>query len=339
MAVIGSHSGTASAVDSISDLDGFTIRDYSFPASSNYAPLQDDEFGFDPPQMKPSPLSNYQVYSPPDDFPMSEWPEFERSDDLKPPTETPVNLDAYEMDKFINSTVPNANTAVARFGQMTPPRSDSADSNDPKTEEKTSPKSVAPERRKRSKAQPKEEDPSPSTSSATAPKRKRKSLKKASPVMERADSPEDNKRRQSLEKNRVAAAKCRINKKEKTEQLQRDSHEKAIENAYLKDELLRMKAEVQRMNAAVLAHANCEGCKSPAEIQAHLSSLSNDFFSQQMAMSTHGFSEYPGVNFPGLAVLPDSFFTNTDPSQMLHPPLPEFNRTAEFEVQSPMQTD
>ena len=42
------------------------------------------------------------------------------------------------------------------------------------------------------------------------------------------DNVEDEKRKTSLEKNRLAAAKCRVNKKEGIEALQRDSHDKAI---------------------------------------------------------------------------------------------------------------
>lgn len=336
------HSGPSSAVDSINDLDGYTIRDYNFPSANSFTPVQDDDFGFDPPAIKAGSLNNYQVYSPPTDLSLPDWPDFQREDDLKPSTEMPLNLDAYEMDKFINSTLPNPTTAVARFGQMTPPRSNSAASTDSvKFEEKAlSPKSMAPEapRRKRSKAQPKEEAPAPGTSTTNTPGRKRKSSKKAS-VSERSESPEEQKRKQSLEKNRLAAAKCRMNKKEKTEQLQRDSHDKAVQNAYLKDQVMRMKDEIQQMNAILLAHANCEGCKSPEEIQAHLSHLGNDFFSSHMSMGASNFGDFSQMSFPDLSMMPDSYFASANPNPMLNPPLPEFNRTGEFEVHTPMHTD
>ncbi len=338
MAAMGSLSGASSAVDSINDLDGYTLTDYNFPASTSFGTLQEDEFGFDPPQLKSSSLSNYQVYSPPgDDLSLPEWPGFERDEDLKTSTEGRLDLDAYEIDKYINASVPNANTAVARFGQMTPPRSNSAASTDSKSEDKPSPKSCPPERRKRSKTQAKEaETTATSTATTAAPGRKRKSSKKSlSAASDKDDRVEEQKRKQSLEKNRLAAAKCRINKKEKTEQLQRDSHDKAVQNAYLKDQVMRMKDEIQQMNALILAHANCEGCKFPQEIQAHLNNLGNDFFSQQMGLAAPNFTDYTPMDFSAVPAV-DNFFTSTSPN---HPPLPEFNRPAEFEVHTPMQAD
>jgi hypothetical protein len=337
MAAIGSLSGTSSAVDSISDLDGYTITDYNFPASNNFGTLQEDDFGFDPPQLKPSSQSNYQVYSPPDDLSMPEWPGFEHDEDLKQSNEGRLDLDAYEIDKYINASLPDVNTAVARFGQMTPPRSNSTASTDSKSEDKLSPKSGPPERRKRSKTQTKEaETTATSTTTTATPGRKRKSSKKSlSTASDKDDRVEEQKRKQSLEKNRLAAAKCRINKKEKTEQLQRDSHEKAIQNAYLKDQVMRMKDEIQQMNALILAHANCEGCKSPQGIQTHLNNLGNDFFTQQMSLAAPSFNDYPAMDFSAVPAV-DNFFTGASPN---HPPLPEFNRPADFEVHTPMQTD
>ncbi|KAI1619974.1 hypothetical protein EDD37DRAFT_654082 [Exophiala viscosa] len=336
------HSGPSSAVDSINDLDGYTIRDYNFPSSNSFTPGQDDDFGFDPPAVKAASLNNFQVYSPPNDLSMPEWPDFQRDDDLKPSTEIPLNLDAYEIDKFINSTLPNSTTAVARYGQMTPPRSHSAASTDSvKHEEKVlSPKSAAPEgpRRKRSKVQTKEEEPATSTSTPATSGRKRKSSKKS--ALERSDSPEEQKRKQSLEKNRLAAAKCRMNKKDKTEQLQRDSHDKAVQNAYLKDQVMRMKDEIQQMNAVLLAHANCDGCRSPEEIQAHLSNIGNDFFSSHMSMGASNYQQdFSQMSFPDLQMMPDSYFSSANHNGMLNPPLPEFSRGGEFEVTTPMQTD
>jgi len=50
------------------------------------------------------------------------------------------------------------------------------------------------------------------------------------------------------------------------DQLQLDSHDKAVQNVYLKDQVLRTKVEIRQVNALSLAHANCGGCKSPEEI-------------------------------------------------------------------------
>ncbi len=341
MGTLESQSGMSSAPASISDLDGFTIRDYQFPPGSHYAAGPDDDFGFDPPKIKPHPLNISQAYSPPNDLSMSGWPEFERDDDLKPSLEAPLNLDGYEMDKFISSTLPNSDTAVSRYGQVTPPRSTSAASADLKSEEKLSPKSLPADRRKRGKARPKPTDtplpaPSPSTTATATTGRKRKSTRRPSSTDD-GEVGDDHKRKQSLEKNRLAAAKCRVNKKEKTDRLQRDSHDKAVENAYLKDQVMRMKDEIQQMNSMLLAHANCDGCKSPDEIQAHLTALDQQFFTQQLALG-HPYGDYSQMDYAGLPAM-DSYFSGTAPNQLIHPPLPEFNRTAEFEVHTPMPTD
>jgi hypothetical protein len=76
-----------------------------------------------------------------------------------------------------------------------------------------------------------------------------------------------------VRKSRISLRSKGPPKPQKTEQLQRDSHDKAVQNSYLKDQVMRMKDEVQRMNAILLAHANCEGCRSSEGLQAHLSQL------------------------------------------------------------------
>ncbi|ETI20865.1 hypothetical protein G647_07208 [Cladophialophora carrionii CBS 160.54] len=102
---------------------------------------------------------------------------------------------------------------------------------------------------------------------------------------------------------------------------------------------MRLKDEIQQMNAILVAHANCDGCKSPEEIQAHVTALGNEFFSQQLALTGTNFADYQQMHFSGLPTLPDNFFSNSAADPMLHPPLPEFNRSAEFEVHTPLPTD
>lgn len=320
------RSGPSSGIPSLSDLDGYTLRDYQFPPTS-YPPSNDDNFGFDPPSAKPTIMNMYQTYSPPNDLSMSGWPEFEREGDIKETVEPPMDLDAFDVDKFISSTLPSSGTAVARFGQMTPPRSNSSVSSHSR-DKAMSPK-TGPERKK-SKAQAK------STEGAAKPGRKRKSARKASISSDISEPLDGSKRKQSLEKNRLAAAKCRINKKEKTEQLQRDSHDKAVQNSYLKDQVMRMKDEVQQMNAMLLAHVNCEGCRSPEGLQAHFSQLGSDFFNpQNMNNSVPNFLDYPQMDYSPLSAAQDNFFPSTTRGSMVNPPLPEFNRGAEFEVHTP----
>lgn len=335
-----STSAHSSAAPSVTDLDGYTLRDNLF---NSYGPPEDDEFGFDPPEQKPTYPKLEHTYSPPEpnDLSLGGWPGFEREEDLKQPQH------AYEIDKLISQNLPNASNAISRYGQVTPPRTNSTDSGlgtDPSSASASPKSTAAPERRKRtSKVQVK--DPAPATAT-TSSGRKRKTTRKAALNVEQAPSPDDAKRKASLEKNRLAAAKCRVNKKEKTEQLQRDSHDKAVHNAFLKDQVMHMKEEIQQMNAILLAHANCKGCKAPDEIQKHLSHLSNDFLTNQMPSQMNqqpAYGEYPQMSMddmPSISqppMMPDSYFEHD--SGMLHPPLPDFDRSADFEVHTPMQTD
>jgi hypothetical protein len=340
------HSGPSSTVASVSDLDGFTIGRDSF--LNAYNPNEHDEFGFDPPEEKLSNLSRFdQAYSPPEQND-NLWPGFEREEDLKHPLQS-------ELDKY-SRALPGTNNSISRFGQVTPPRTNSTDSSGSVADTaansaSASPKSTAPERnRRRAKPQTKDSETSVSTTSSG---RKRKSTRKATASVEQHSGPDDTKRKASLEKNRLAAAKCRINKKEKTEQLQRDSHDKAVHNAFLKDQVMQIKEEIQQINAMLLTHANCKGCKNPDEIQKHLSQLSADFMTSHVPVSVSAapsnYGDYPSMTLdempPGLdhaQMMSDSYFPTLDSehdSSLLNPPLPDFDRDGEFDVHTPMQTD
>jgi len=287
-------------------------------------PADPEEFGFDP-TPRGVPLAKMeQTFTPP-----------ENNDDMMefsfdPVTKTqPFDLSRYEsraltLDR-VAQAIPNSAAAISRYGQVTPPRSNSESSMEKIAEQK-------PTRQRRStKASIKEEAPQPAPTG-----RKRRNTRKNSTAM--AGNPEESeKRKQSLEKNRLAAAKCRINKKEKTEQLQRDSHEMAMTNAYLKETVMRMKEEVQQMNALLLSHAKCEGCKSPEDIQKHLNVLGNGFLAHRMQGLSHDVFGFPGMPLDEHSDgEQDSYFSPaTDPS-LLNPPLPEFDREPEFDVTTPM---
>ena len=322
------QSVSSSAAPSISDLDGFTLgRDYNYPMTNSYMAVDQDEFGFDPPAQKASYTKFNQTYSPPE---MGDWPGFEAQEDTK---ETKQGMPGhYQIDRMIAQTLPNATTAISRFGQVTPPRTNSTSSEDNVKAEET-PRASG---RKRTKTQPAD-----SAAPKATPGRKRKTSKKSAANAEQGKSPEDTKRKASLEKNRVAAAKCRINKKEKTEQLQRDSHEKGLHNAFLRDQVMRMRTEVQQMHSILLAHANCEGCKSPDEIQKHLANLGQEYMANQML--NDDYNDYSQMEMDDMreGAMVDDYFSSMSPEDptMLHPPLPEFNRSAEFEVHTPMLTE
>jgi hypothetical protein len=321
-----SQSGASSGVPSISDLDGYTIRDYSFTGNNSYFPADTDEFGFDPPEERGAYGKLQQQLSPADSTasPMSDWPDFEDRDHER----KQKGFDnAHPLDRMMIDSLPNPATALSRYGQVTPPRTDSTGSIETVKHGSQSPMSKGSERPRR-KTKTKEAELPPATASG----RKKKTSKKAAANIEANNTAEDSKRKASLEKNRLAAAKCRVNKKEKTEQLQRDSHDKAVHNAYLRSQIASMSEEVRQLNTILLAHASCEGCKSPEEIQKHLQQLGADFLPGFGNMQVDGLPQVSGQ-------LPGYFDMPTSDSSMLNPPLPDFDRSGDFEVHTPMQAD
>ena len=322
------RSGPSSTVASISDLDG-----YSFPNNS-YISADQDEFGFDPPEQKSIHHRVNQTLSPPEDNVASpeDWPGFERDDDRRHEARQ-----MYHFDRLATQDLPISATAIRRFGQVTPPRTNSASSIQTPTHEGSVSPRTSTNSGKRKSAKLIQDSAAPAP---TASGRKRKNSRKSAANADSTTSNgEDSKRKASLEKNRLAAAKCRVNKKEKTELLQRDSHDKAVHNAYLKEQVMRMKEEVQQLNALLLAHASCDGCKSPEDIQKHLQELSAEYIPHQMSID--GYPNYEEMAMDGMPPSGDSdgsYFSITPHDRsLLNPPLPDFDRSADFEVHTPMQ--
>lgn len=310
----------------ISDLDGFSMHGdlgYSAMQSQPYRPDADD-FGFDPaPKRSTYSTRTGQTYSPIDNN--DTFGDFSFDPVKEERLRSPIR--ALELDRMVAQNIPNTDAAISRYGQVTPPRSNS----ESLTEKPIEQKPARPRRSTKSSVKEDSVQPAPTG-------RKRRNTRKNSTAS--VGSPEeDDKRKQSLEKNRLAAAKCRVNKKEKTEQLQRDSHDKAVQNAFLKEQVMRMKEEVQQMNALLLNHANCEGCKSPQDIQKHLSHLGNEFFAQHMQGLSHEYADFANMPFEQPEMEHDHYFTPTTDSSMMNPPLPEFDREPEFDVRTPMHND
>ena len=254
--------GTSLAVPSISDLDGYIIRPYSFPTNSSYEPADQDEFGFDPPPQKTL-YPKMFTHGPPEDIDslLGGRPGFELENDR----EQQCLEQTYDMDKV----TPQSLTSNAIAPKTNP--SGSVESVSHSNEFFPISSSECCRTSKQTKR--------PEPIATTTPRRKRKNTRKA--AANAKSTVEDSKRKVSLEKNRLAAAKCRVNKVEKTEQLQRNCHDKAVYNKFLKNELLRMNEEIQQLNVILLAHSDCEGCKSPEEIQQYLLELGTEYLTRQ----------------------------------------------------------
>lgn len=306
-------------INTTGDLDGFSMcsSDYSYPPIQppTFPQAAGDDFGFDPSPSRfdfGSYPTKAEINSPPDEDDALNAFSF---DAVKPERTHATDLDKlHQLQSTANS--------VMRHGQVTPPRSNSEPSIGKPTDQK-------PQRQRRStKATIKEEAQNQAPSSG----RKRRNTRKSS-VVSAGCPEEDEKRKQSLEKNRLAAAKCRVNKKEKTEQLQRDSHDKACQNAFLNEQVMRMKEEIQQMNALLLQHANHEGCKSSEDIQVHLNNMSHDFYPSHMGIP-HDFAAFGGMS----EMEQNSYFSPASDMSLMNPPLPEFDRDADFDVSTPLHS-
>jgi len=73
-----------------------------------------------------------------------------------------------------------------------------------------------------------------------------------------------------LEKNRIAAAKCRINRKEKVEQMQQDSHEKVKKNKQLRRLIESMEDEIHTLTVYLSAHAQSSECEKADQLKLAL---------------------------------------------------------------------
>jgi hypothetical protein len=80
----------------------------------------------------------------------------------------------------------------------------------------------------------------------------------------------DKRKEVSLEKNRVAAAKCRVKKKEKDEQMLQDSRLKVKENKELHDMVQEMEVEMSTLTTFLTAHLDSSSCKQPDQLKETL---------------------------------------------------------------------
>jgi hypothetical protein len=207
----------------------------------------------------------------------STWRGFLQDDTVSPVGgQSVVGGTPYETDNLTVQALPTTRTAHSRSGLISPPESNPASS--PKINNNNKGlhyKYKRPKKRRRSlvKSEQAGSDLASASQSSTSG-RMRKSIHKTSPKTPdsscRADPSEDIKRARLLEMNRLAAAKCRINKKQKVEQLKQDSRDKAIQNTCLKDQVMHMKEEVQQIKALLYNHANYCFCGFPEGIRQAL---------------------------------------------------------------------
>ena len=195
---------------------------------------------------------------------------------LSPPTSatfSPKEWSSYGFENHhpgnILTNIDPANTR-AQYGQVTPPDDENdnkslfdyqlSDQHQPIQPQQSDP---PPRKRKRNTG---EQDSAP-------PKRNRKHASRGAETMDNNDKPEDVKRSKFLERNRVAASKCRQKKKEWTQNLETRARELQKDNNLLRMNVESLREEVLFLKGEMLKHKSCD-CH---EIQEFITSGMNPF--------------------------------------------------------------
>lgn len=119
----------------------------------------------------------------------------------------------------------------------------------------------------------------------------------------------DKRKELSLEKNRLAASKCRIKKKEKNEQMFQDSRTKAKENQVLRNLIRTMELELHRLTTFLSAHSDSSNCKKPEELKEVLRILREADMSKKFSVLHDGspLADSPALSFSGKSPSNDSY--------------------------------
>jgi hypothetical protein len=236
----------------------------------------------------------------------------------------------------------NPASTMSIYGQVTPPRSNSATSEPLKNLQDPASATTNHSTTKRRRTKADNKNPvTPSDDNNTPKQRKASGRKRANTTQVSTANQEDDRRKASLEKNRVAAAKCRINKKEKTEQLQRDSHTKAQENGQLRGLVETMEVERNTLAAYLNAHASCGDCRNPNQLKEALRIFQENEMRKRfpgLAGEAVTADTSPVLSVSGQsmdsALFDDVGFNST--TSALNPPLPDFNLGGDYDIHSPL---
>jgi hypothetical protein len=236
----------------------------------------------------------------------------------------------------------NPASAMSIYGQVTPPRSNSATSEPLKNLQDPASATTNHSTTKRRRTKADNKNPiTPPDDNNTPKQRKASGRKRANTTQVSTANQEDDRRKASLEKNRVAAAKCRINKKEKTEQLQRDSHTKAQENGQLRGLVETMEVERNTLAAYLNAHASCGDCRNPNQLKEALRMFQENEMRKRfpgLAGEAVTADTSPVLSVSGQsmdsALFDDVGFNST--TSALNPPLPDFNLGGDYDIHSPL---
>jgi hypothetical protein len=323
----------------VADLHGRSFQPETrlhFPPANSYMrsninSIDFDDFGFDPPPRRrsiPKSESEYTPSSAASVDGLADSPSVHNGS-----RRALFRRKCYEPS--IVTHLPYAAPTISRHGQITPPRSSfpTSSTSSRVPAEQNSPLAQKPRGRKVEVKTEKSSKPEVAANS----KRRKASRKRTNQATMPAAVPEHDKRKKTLEKNRLAAAKCRINKNVMISQLQRDSHDKAAENTYLKEIVRRMTEEIQELQIVLMCHSSSDHCKNSGSIYEVLGVAGSDDLASQVA-SNHFLLMQPQEATMQHLGHDESIYSNYfQPCEA--PALPDFNLSADLEICTPILGD
>ena len=262
---------------------------YSLSRGGNLHSINTDEssfFDFDPPSRAESPYQNNFSTSGAPGMPWNNEANFRP---YTPPSSASFSPKSWPYNDFPQMNLSNVFTNMqpsstrAQHGQVTPPdyENDNESLLDHQLREQL-------EQRETQPSQPEQPPQSPQeigkgkrkrnaktndTASQSPPKRTRKYASRGLNITNTSNKPEDAKRSKFLERNRVAASKCRQKKKEWTQNLENRARELQKNNNQLRVVVESCREEVLFLKGELLKHSQCD-CES---IQTFLKSGADSF--------------------------------------------------------------
>ena len=253
---------------------------YALSRPGNLNSIKTDEssfFDFEPPSRTESP---YQTHFSTSGVPGMSWSNEATFRPFTPPSSASFSPKSWPYNGYQQANPPNIFTNLhptntrAQYGQVTPP-DDEMDNESllefeiaeqPEQQDIPPPQDTGKGKRKRNSAN------SDSTNDPS-PKRTRKYASRRSNNTSELTKPEDVKRSKFLERNRVAASKCRQKKKEWTQNLENRARQLQKDNNHLRLVVESCREETLFLKGELLKHSQC-GCES---IQTFIKSGANDF--------------------------------------------------------------
>ena len=257
---------------------------YVTPRGSTLASINTDEssfFDFEPSSRAESPYQNF--FSTPGASGMP-WSNEANIRPFTPPSSASFSPKSWPYNGYQQGNPSNIFTNIhptntrAHYGQVTPPDDDNDNESllDNQLYEQIEQQEMEPPQ-DAGKGKRKRGSTNHDSTNQSSPKRTRKYASRRSNNINDPTKPEDVKRSKFLERNRVAASKCRQKKKEWTQNLENRARELQKDNNQLRIVVDSCRQEVLFLKGELLKHSQCE-CES---IQAFIKSGANNFADQK----------------------------------------------------------